>query len=120
MRVIASTIAARRTSTVVADWIRGCQQELSDAVHAVGDKRARDHGWEVTNGTGRLGFGARIYWDPRFGDQRPVPAEANTLGGAEGPIRLRPRAIRLRLPRVGTGRLCPATDVSRHRRPPRR
>jgi hypothetical protein len=85
MRVVISTIVARRASmsALVADWIRRRQQELSDAMHAAGDERARDHGWEITKGTGRLGFGTRIYRDPRFGDQRRVPSQANTLRGAE-------------------------------------
>jgi len=85
MRVVISTIVARRASmsALVADWIRRRQQELSEAVHAAGDERARDHGWEITKGTGRLGLGTRTYRDPRFGDQRRVPAEANPLRGLE-------------------------------------
>ena len=85
MRVVTSTIMAGRASmsALVVGWIRRRQQELSDAVHAAGDELARDHGWEVTKGTGRLGFGTRIYRDPRFGDQRRVPSRANTLRGAE-------------------------------------
>jgi hypothetical protein len=67
----------------VVDWIRRRQQELSDAVHAAADERARDHGWEITKGIGRLGFGARTYRNPHSRDQRRVPAEANTLSGAE-------------------------------------
>src|SRR5215467_631209 len=85
MRVVTSTIVARRASmsALVAGWIRRRQQELSDAVHAAGDELARDHGWEITKSTGRLGIGTRTYRDPRFGDQRRVPSEANTLRGAE-------------------------------------
>jgi hypothetical protein len=81
MRVIASTIMTKRTNTgaIAVGWIRRGQQELSDAVHAAGDERARHHGWEITKVTGRLGFGGRTYRDPCFGDQRRVPAEANTL-----------------------------------------
>jgi hypothetical protein len=51
-------------------WIKRRQREMSDRVHAVGDEYARQHGWEVTRSIGRFGFGARSYWDPRFGDRR--------------------------------------------------
>jgi hypothetical protein len=94
MRVVTSTIVARRASmrALVAGWIRRRQQELSDAVHAAEDERARDHGWEITKGTGRLGLGTRIYRDPRFGDQGRVPSQANTLRGAEWLINAGPSA----------------------------
>ena len=46
------------------------QRKLSDRVHAVGDGLARQHGWQITAGTGRFGFGTRSYRDPRFEDMR--------------------------------------------------
>jgi glutamate/tyrosine decarboxylase-like PLP-dependent enzyme len=50
----------------VSAWIRRCQRQLSDWVHAAADERARAHGWQVTETTGRLGLGGRRYRDPRF------------------------------------------------------
>jgi hypothetical protein len=50
--------------------IRQRQREMSDRVHAAGDDRACQHGWEVTKSTGRFGFGARSYRDPRFSDRQ--------------------------------------------------
>jgi hypothetical protein len=54
----------------VSAWICRHQRELSIQVHAAGDKRARAYGWEITESTGRFGFGARSYRDPRFDDRR--------------------------------------------------
>jgi hypothetical protein len=51
-------------------WVRRHQGDLSDRVHAATDERARRYGWEVTGSTGRFGFGARTYRDPRFGGRR--------------------------------------------------
>jgi len=62
---IRAGIAAR-----VSAWIGRRQWELSDRVHAAGDAEARQHGWTVTKSTGRFGFGARVYRDPRFDDRR--------------------------------------------------
>ncbi len=42
------------------------QQRLSDRVHAKGDAFAQQAGWTTTRTTGRLGFSARVYRDPRF------------------------------------------------------
>jgi hypothetical protein len=56
----------------ISAWISRGQQDLSDRVHAAADDRARQHGWQITNSTGRFGFGARRYHDPRF--RRPAPA----------------------------------------------
>lgn len=50
-------------------WIGRRQRELSSQIHAAGDERARALGWEVTESTGRFGFGTRIYRDPRFDDR---------------------------------------------------
>ncbi len=43
------------------------QRQLSDRMHADGDAFAREHGWAIAETSGRLGFGARVYRDPRFG-----------------------------------------------------
>jgi hypothetical protein len=69
-------IAAR-----ISAWVRRCQHELSARTHAAGDDRARQYGWTVTETTGRFGFHARSYRDPRFDNRRrqPVP-EAGPLG----------------------------------------
>jgi hypothetical protein len=57
----------------LALWVRSRQRELSTRVHAAGDERARQYGWEVVESTGRFGFGARTYRDPRFEDRRRQP-----------------------------------------------
>jgi hypothetical protein len=74
MRPMTGATPRRRYSVRarIAAWVARRQQDLSDLVHAAADDRARRHGWEITNGTGRFGFGARSYHDPRF--TRPAPA----------------------------------------------
>ncbi len=42
------------------------QAALSNHVHAAADLRAREHGWEITCGTGAFGFVSRTYHDPRL------------------------------------------------------
>jgi hypothetical protein len=42
-------------------------RQLSDRLFADGDAFARKNGWQITKTTGRFGFGARSYRDPRFG-----------------------------------------------------
>ena len=82
-------------------WVRRRQRALSARVHAAGDERARSHGWTVTETTGRFGFGARIYRDPRFG--APRPALRSRTRRAAVPARpvcgLRRRPSRRRRPR---------------------
>jgi hypothetical protein len=56
----------------ISTWIGRRQQDLSDRAHSAADDQARQHGWEITTSTGRFGFGARSYHDPRF--RRPAPA----------------------------------------------
>jgi hypothetical protein len=53
----------------LAAWIVRLQRLLSDRLFAEGDAFARAQGWEITKSTGRSGFGARIYRDPRFGQR---------------------------------------------------
>jgi hypothetical protein len=53
----------------LAAWIARLQRQLSDRVFADGAAFAREHGWEITKTTGRFGFGARGYRDPRFGQR---------------------------------------------------
>jgi hypothetical protein len=65
-------------------WVRRRQGELSDQVHAAADERARRYGWEVTGSTGRFGFGARTYRDPRFdGRHRQLSHGAARLTGSD-------------------------------------
>jgi hypothetical protein len=65
-------------------WVRRRQGDLSDRVHAAADERARRYGWEVTRSTGRLGFGARTYRDPRFdGRRRQLSHGAARLTGSD-------------------------------------
>ena len=66
--------AVARAST----WVRGRQGDLSNRVHAATDERARRYGWEVTRSTGRFGFGARTYRDPRFDGRRRQPSHGTT------------------------------------------
>jgi hypothetical protein len=72
MSLMTETTARRRAGILarMPAWIGRRQRELSDRVHAAGDECARLHGWEVTKSTGRFGFGARTYRDPRFDDRR--------------------------------------------------
>jgi hypothetical protein len=61
-------------------WVGARQRELSDRVHAAGDAAAGQHGWTVTAATGRFGFGARSYRDPRFDDRRRQFSSPVALG----------------------------------------
>jgi hypothetical protein len=54
------------------------QRRVSDRIFAGGDALAREHGWTITESTGRSGFGARTYRDPRF-DQRAAAARSGAL-----------------------------------------
>jgi len=62
-------------------WIGRRQRRLSDRMHAGGDEHARLQGWEVKKSTGRFGFGARIYRDPRFDDRRRQTSPAGSFQG---------------------------------------
>jgi hypothetical protein len=54
-------IAARLRFAIAA-----ARDNLSTRLHAGGDAYCSDLGLTVTRETGRLGFGARVYRDPRF------------------------------------------------------
>ena len=62
-------IQAPKLAADLAGWIGRFRRLLSDRVFAKGDAFAREHGWEITKTTGRSGFGARSYHDPRFGQR---------------------------------------------------
>jgi hypothetical protein len=72
MRLTTRTAAPARAGIParMSTWIGRGQRSLADRVHAAGDDCARRYGWEVTKSTGRFGFGARSYRDPRFDDRR--------------------------------------------------
>jgi hypothetical protein len=56
-----------KPGTPRAEWVVRLLRQLSDRVFADGDAFARENGWEITKTTGRFGFGARSYRDPRCG-----------------------------------------------------
>jgi hypothetical protein len=64
------TDITKRTRVGIITWIRHWQRDLSDRLHAAGDEQARQYSWEVIKSTGRFGFGACTYRDPRFDDRR--------------------------------------------------
>ena len=70
---------------LIARW----QQRLSGRVHAAGDAAARRHGWTITETRGRLGFGSRVYRDPRFNTR-----SAGDPAGRAGPARQHPSRAR--------------------------
>jgi hypothetical protein len=90
VRLVTETTARRRTGipALMSAWIGRRQRELSNRVHAAGDEGARQHGWEITKSTGRFGFGARSYRDPRFDDYRDSRAATrdNRVGTARGSV----------------------------------
>jgi hypothetical protein len=57
----------------ISKRLRRWQHELSARAHAAGDVAAKQYGWTVTETTGRFGFGARSYRDPRFDGRRRQP-----------------------------------------------
>jgi hypothetical protein len=58
------------------------QHRLSDRVHARGDAFAEQAGWITTRTTGRFGFGARVYRDPRFGQRHAEASRGAQPTGA--------------------------------------
>jgi hypothetical protein len=69
----------------IAGWIGTRQQAISDHAHASGDAYAVAHGWTVTASTGRFGFGARAYRDPRFDSPRHQDRPADPAWPGELP-----------------------------------
>lgn len=65
----------------VADWISAQRRAISDHAHTSGDAYAGAQGWTVTASTGRFGFGARTYRDPRFDTRAPA------TGATQNPAR---------------------------------
>ena len=72
-----------RLSAAIAHW----QQRLSGRVHAAGDATAGQHGWAITETRGRLGFGGRVYRDPRFDNRRATGAGLPPAGKRTGRAR---------------------------------
>jgi hypothetical protein len=56
----------------LAGWIAELQRQVSSCVFADGDAFAYEHGWQITKTTGRFGFGAHSYRDPRFSQRAAV------------------------------------------------
>jgi hypothetical protein len=65
----------------LAEWIARLQQQLSDRLFADADAFAREHGWQITKTTGRSGFGARSYRDPRFGQRAAAARQGPEYNG---------------------------------------
>jgi hypothetical protein len=72
-----------RVPARISAWIARRQEDLSDRAHAAADDRARQHGWQITNSTGRFGFGARLYHNPCF--RRPAAALSPVRGAQSAP-----------------------------------
>jgi hypothetical protein len=66
-------IAVRRRAggqySRLAARVARLQRQWSDHGHADGDAFARKHVWAISATSGRLGFCARVYPDPRFGQR---------------------------------------------------
>jgi hypothetical protein len=73
---------AERLTQRVSAWIARRQEQFSDHLHADGDALARERGWTITTTTGRFGFGARVYRDPRF-DQLTAGARRSEPHGPD-------------------------------------
>jgi hypothetical protein len=64
----------------LAAWAARPLERLSDRIHAGGEAIARSNGWEITRSTGRFGFGARIYHDPRFASRAAGTGHSARVG----------------------------------------
>jgi hypothetical protein len=58
------------------------QRRLSDRVHVGGDAFAGQAGWTTTKATGRFGFEARVYRDPRFAQRQAEASRSTQRAGA--------------------------------------
>jgi hypothetical protein len=71
----------------LAGRIAQLQRQLSNRIHADGDAFAREHGWSIAATAGRLGFGGRLYRDPRFSQHvaaKDSGQSASRPGSADG------------------------------------
>jgi hypothetical protein len=84
MTEIATGRRADGTRGRLASWAARLQRQLSDRMFTEDDASAREHGWTVTKTSGRFGFGARTYRDPRF-DQRRAAAFRGEPPSRSGP-----------------------------------
>jgi hypothetical protein len=76
-----STAREHKLSKSRAGWVARLLRQLSDRVFADGDAFARENGWEITKTTGRFGFGARSYRDPRFGPRTAAGSQGTGYTG---------------------------------------
>ncbi|MGN6174690.1 MAG: hypothetical protein ACTHPS_17355 [Streptosporangiaceae bacterium] len=76
-----STAREHRPGKTRAGWVARLLRQLSDRVFAGGDAFARENGWEITKTTGRFGFGARSYRDPRFGPRTAAASRSTEYTG---------------------------------------
>lgn len=65
------TATSNQIITRLAALIAQHQRRLSDRLHATGDAVARQHRWDITVTTGRLGFSGRACRDHRFATRAP-------------------------------------------------
>jgi Ni/Co efflux regulator RcnB len=85
-------VIGTRLARRVARWIGAKQQAISDHAHASADARARARGWTVTASTGRFGFGARTYRDPRFAVRQHQHRPGRAVPPAESRATASPQA----------------------------
>ena len=77
------TIRIAQLAHDLSAWAEAGQQQISDRIHARDEALARAFGWEIAAGTGRFGFGDRVYRDPRFGSTGRAPtARPSSRSGA--------------------------------------
>ena len=76
-----STAPEPRPGTSLAGWMSCLVRQLSDSVFAGGDAFARQNGWEITKTTGRCGFSACSYRDPRFGPRTGAARQGSEYTG---------------------------------------